>query len=550
MEEKEYGIKYRVIKIADDKYFLVPVCLLTGTSDAFVFTPDNPEEKPIKICNYREDLKNKFVADRVFFLDELDTMYDYDRSEDDKDEDFVPNYFYDSFKDTIIYIEIDQDNDDVLRKNEINIKDFSERQFDLTYFLDKKTPAIALNYDALDELRNCDDFHELQVIINKYKSQLDKFKESYEKMGITKVNLSNEKIVSIESNKKYDKGSAKPSTEAKQKKKENNDDFSYTGLCNYIKERVFGHDDEIDTIAKILYLNRKAQKEDGVESVLITGPTGTGKTETIKAASEYLNIPYMEVNAANIVPQGIKGMSIEDVLSNLYMRSDYNLEKAERGLVFLDEFDKLNDTDLEIKGAVKNILLTFTQGGTFPIDNDQFSISFDTSMLSKVFAGVFERIRDNKSKIGFGVKEDSEAKVKKVLQDNMSLRDKIVQKEYFTQEELSRINTILEYSDLDRDTRRRILLYSKLSELLKKKNRYKRDYGIDIIAEESFIEAILDEVNKNNQGMRVVNNLIKDSIDPAEKEILRNEGKGYKKLVLTKKTVLDPKDFDIFKRAS
>ena len=79
MEEKEYGIKYRVIKIADDKYFLVPVCLLTGTSDAFVFTPDNPEEKPIKICNYREDLKNKFVADRVFFLDELDTMYDYDR---------------------------------------------------------------------------------------------------------------------------------------------------------------------------------------------------------------------------------------------------------------------------------------------------------------------------------------------------------------------------------------------------------------------------------------------------------------------------------------
>ena len=253
----------------------------------------------------------------------------------------------------------------------------------------------------------------------------------------------------------------------------------------------------------------------------------------------------MEVNAANIVPQGIKGMSIEDVLSNLYMRSDYKLEDAERGLVFLDEFDKLNDTDLEIKGVVKNILLTFIQGGTFPIDNDQFSISFDTSMLSKGFAGVFDKIRDDKSNIGFGAQEEHEEKVKKILKKGLSLRDKIIEKEYFTQEELSRINTILAYGDLDRETRRRILLYSKLSELQKKKNRYKRDYDIDIIAEESFINAILDEVNKKNQGMRVVNNLIKDSIDPAEKEILRNEDKGYKKLVLTKKTVLDPKDFDI-----
>ena len=227
------------------------------------------------------------------------------------------------------------------------------------------------------------------------------------------------------------------------------------------------------------------------------------------------------------------------------MRSDYKLEDAERGLVFLDEFDKLNDTDLEIKGVVKNILLTFIQGGTFPIDNDQFSISFDTSMLSKGFAGVFDRIRDNKSKIGFQIDDKNEDKVKKVLRESLSLRDKIVEKEYFTQEELSRVNTILEYCDLDRETRRQILKYSKISELLKKVNRYKRDYDIDVIADESFIDAILDEVNKKNQGMRVVNNLIKDSIDPAEKEILKNEDKGYNKLILSEKTVLNPKDFDI-----
>ena len=84
---------------------------------------------------------------------------------------------------------------------------------------------------------------------------------------------------------------------------------SVVGLERYLKERVFGHDDELRYIATKLIMNYRATPEDGTESILIVGPTGTGKTETVKAGSEYLDLPFIPVNSANLVPQGIKGTS-------------------------------------------------------------------------------------------------------------------------------------------------------------------------------------------------------------------------------------------------
>ena len=88
-------------------------------------------------------------------------------------------------------------------------------------------------------------------------------------------------------------------------------------------------------------------------------------------------------------------------------------------------------------------------------------------------------------------------------------------------------------------------MYAKASEFAKKLNRYKRQFGVDLIASEDYIDAILDSISNSASGMRSVNNFVKKSIDPAERELLENENKGYKKLVLTKETVDDPKKFDL-----
>ena len=135
IEENEYGIKYKVTKVSNDKYLLFPVSLVTGESDAFVFTTTDGEK--INIANYNKDLKNKYVVDRVFDLADLEAIFDYDYDGSD----FLVKYYFEHFKDILIYVDVDLNND-ILKKNEINVKDFTEREFDLSYFMEKKTPAI------------------------------------------------------------------------------------------------------------------------------------------------------------------------------------------------------------------------------------------------------------------------------------------------------------------------------------------------------------------------------------------------------------------------
>ena len=79
-------------------------------------------------------------------------------------------------------------------------------------------------------------------------------------------------------------------------------------------------------------MNYTAIDGEPVESILIVGPTGTGKTETVKAASEYLCIPFFEANASNLVPQGIKGTSLEDIAISLYEFAQKDIKLAERGI--------------------------------------------------------------------------------------------------------------------------------------------------------------------------------------------------------------------------
>ena len=529
---KEYGICYKVISIGNNKYICLPDHLVEGREEIDGFKTD---DLTYKIGTSINDFNEEYIVNNIYDKTELEYIFDFN-----DDEDFLKDYFFEEKKDGIYIIEIKENNK--IEKNEINLKVLNFKDKNAIYYMNNSVPYIILNEKSLGEISNAKSIEELKLIIEKYKNEIKKFSDLSKTKGLTKVSILNGKIDSIEVDRIVQK--VEPNKDIKKPNNNpiDNNDVTYRGLKNYLKERIFGHDEEIDIIAQTLYMNYTAKEGETVESILLVGPTGTGKTETIKAACNYLSIPSVEANASNIVPQGIKGMSIEDVICDLYDQAGNDLLKAERGLIFLDEFDKLNDSDLDIKTSVKNILLTFTSGGNFPIDNNHYKFRFDSSMVNKVYAGVFDRINEKKKTVGFNSPLITESS----LGTDQEIRQKIVSKHYFSLEELTRISTILGYDELDRETKKRILLDSKLSEFHKKRMRYKRQFGIELIADDTYIDAILDSIEKSETGMRSINNYVKKTLNSAERELLDLDTSKYKKLVLTKDTVTNPNSFNLY----
>ena len=536
--ELQYGIKYKVSKLGEDRYLLYPICLLKGYDDGVHFKTD---KETLPYAQMRDDFNNPYVIDMVYYQDELEYVYDYEG-----DSEFLGDFFFEDHKDTIIFASTQ---DDCVTKIDFSIDLIGNQSNDAVFCMDKSYPAVLLNNKAVEELLKCKTDREREVILRKYQDKLKSFENFSRNKKITRIYTSDGKMDYIDTLRPapdVEKEIERVCNEEIEKMDNNgsvkSSDISYKGLKEYIKERVYGHNEEIDVIAQKLYMNYTAEEGETIESILIVGPTGTGKTETVKAACSYLNIPSYQVNASNIVPQGIRGMSIEDVIIGLYEKADHNLKRAQKGIIFLDEFDKLNDcSSSEIKEPVKSILLTFTEGGNFPIDNDHYRFNFNSAMTTKIYAGVFDRITEKIKSLGFNnVLEFQEA-----LGSSEEIRKKIIDKKYFTLEELSRISTIVAYEELDRETKKQILMGSKLSEYIKKKERYRRQFGIDLVASCDYIDEILDSSVEGMNGMRSINNYVKRTIDAVEQSILDGDIGSHKKLILTKKTVLDPKNFEL-----
>lgn len=546
IDEKDFSVKYRVIKLEKNKYILFPVQLQKGELFGFDFVTDNGT---LPILDRPKSLKEKYVTGAVYSSDDLRLLYgDFEdgKPDDSIDEKFLGEYFFNDSKEKIIYVETN-DSNEIQSTLTIDLGFMQQKEEDATYTYNKDVAAVTLNKDALDTMLRLEDIKKIKLLLQRYSQSLESLKDYNENHGVTRVKVKDGRIDEIDTGATItDLENIQPITNidvAIDSKKDSpiKTDFTYQGLRDYIKEYVFGQDEAIDTFAQKLYMNITAEQGEPVDSILFVGPTGVGKTETVEAAGRYLDIPYFSYNASNLNAEGIVGVSVENVLTSLYEMAGGDLLRAQRGIVFFDEFDKLNDSDLNTKTVLKNILLTFNGGGKFPIvKGDKINFIFDTLMTNKVYAGVFQRIADSKKQpIGFGEQPQF------TDLSETDIRKRIIDKKYFTLEELSRISTILPFYELDRETKIRILKESKLSTLAQKKKRYKRQFGLDIELTDDFIDAIIEKLDNSETGMRSLNNILKRIMDCAEKEIILAPNTQYKKLVLTRNTVESPNNFDL-----
>jgi ATP-dependent Clp protease ATP-binding subunit ClpX len=219
-----------------------------------------------------------------------------------------------------------------------------------------------------------------------------------------------------------------------------NDEFGKLNLLkpaeikSHLDEYVIGQDDAKKTLSVAVYnhykrLNQKVGKDDieiDKSNVVLVGRTGTGKTLLAKTIAKMLNVPFCIADATVLTEAGYVGEDVESILSRLLQAADYNAKAAERGIVFIDEIDKIArksdnpSITRDVSGeGVQQALLKLLEGSVVNVPPqggrkhpEQKMIQIDTKNILFVCGGAFDGIekiianRVNRQTIGFTSSEE------------------------------------------------------------------------------------------------------------------------------------------------
>lgn len=311
---------------------------------------------------------------------------------------------------------------------------------------------------------------------------------------------------------------------------EKNTDIS--SMYSSIKKTVISQDEQIMQILTALFKNQKVVESNLdidliaklKENILIFGSTGTGKTEILKRISKLYNIPIVIEDATSLSETGYQGRKITDMLDDLCQAANGDIKKAEKGILVIDEIDKLAEKSESGQSHVSRLgvqrsLLKLLDGTLFYFDNKQF----DTSKLTVVGIGAFTDIikGDNYKQlttndfIEYGMMRELIGRFSKTIPMNPLEKEDIIK--ILKDSDFSPINT-----------------YKKLFEMLEVKFEFT----------EEFIEYIADLAIAKKSGARSLKTVFDECISSAlfrifageysEISLVKPNNKNEKPYVLTK----------------